>query len=473
MSRSLRSFRVLTTVAALLIALAALPAMTAAQPDGTGAACRHGGWETLAPAGDPTLAFANQGDCVSYVAAGNDPVAVQAGDVAEPVVADEQDTSDDAPGNSEDAPGHDGDDPGNSDSAPGNSEDAPGHEGGSNTSGDGAPVTDAPTNDEDVQDCQQGAWAGLAPAEAPTIRFESQGDCVSYAVQGGSIVPAQPVAEPDDAGDGPGNSDAAQECRQGGWDDLAPIETPLDPFDSQGECINYAAAGGDAVDAVSFDVAGAREDCAAAGAYAPGASTDLSGLHLYGCDLSGHDLSGANLNGAILIDANLANAILTGAFLQNVDLRYADLTGANLSGADLGRANLSGANLTGADLSNLSNTGLWQADLSGATLTDANLTGTRAQYANLSGATLINANLSGADLSDADLTAANLTGADLTNADLSRARLIYATLTGATLDGANFFLATCPDGTEAAIVVDPTTNQLSGSCNGHLGWPAG
>lgn len=463
MSRSLRSFRVLTTVAALLTALAALPAMTAAQSDDTGAACRHGGWETLAPAEDPTLAFANQGDCVSYVAAGNDPVAVQTGGAAEPAVADVPDTSDDAPGDNADAPGN------------GNSEDAPGHDGAADTSGDGAPVsdTDAVDNNDDVQECQQGAWAGLAPAETPTIRFESQGDCASYAVQGGTTVPVQPVEESDEASDGPGNSDAAEECRQDGWEDLAPLETPLVAFESQGDCIRYAADGGDAVDAVSFDVASARDDCAAAQAFLPGGGTDLSGLHLYGCDLSGHDLSGANLNGAILIDADLANANLSGAVLQNVDLRYADLTGADLSGGDLGRANLSGANLTGADLSNLSNTGLWKANLSGATLTDANLSGTSAQGADLSGATLVNANLSGADLSDADLTAANLTGADLTNANLSHARLIYATLTGATLDGANFFLATCPDGAEATIEVDPTTNQLSGSCDGHLGWPAG
>lgn len=435
MFTSLRSLRVLTTIAALLMAYAALPATTVAQSDDPGAACEQGGWETLAPAEDPSAAFASQDACVSYIAAGNVPVAFET-----PPAAPEQDE----PGD-ESATGDDGS---------GDSE-AP-------------PDADIPTNDDDVQECLEGRWGELASAETPTVPFERPDDCIAYAVQGGSLVPVQLVEAPEDADTEPGSNDVSPECQRNDWDDLAPIETPLVPFESQGDCARYTAGGGDAVDAITFDVASAHDDCAAAQAYVPDADTDLSDLHLYGCDLSGHDLSGAYLNGAILIDAELANANLSGTSLQNADLRYADLTGTDLSGADLGQANLSGADLTGADLSNLSNTGLWKANLSRANLTGANLSGDFLQDADVSGATLRNANLSGADLSGTDFTAANLTGANLTNANLSRARLIYATLTGATLDGANFLLATCPDGAEASIGVDSGTNALSGSCDGHL-----
>jgi uncharacterized protein YjbI with pentapeptide repeats len=465
-----QSSRVLAIVAMLLLALAALPAATAAGPGNGDAAqrCKQGGWQALAPAEEPSVAFASQGDCVSYVAWGGAPVDLEVA-AAAPVETE-------APGNSEDAPGHDPD-------GPGNSENAPGHDDAAEP-GDDVPASDG------AEACRQGAWADLAPVETPTIRFESEGDCVSYAVQGGAIVPVQAVAEPTDADDGPGNSDAAQQCRQGDWADLAPIETPLDAFDSQADCIRYAADGGEIVDAIPSGLGGARDDCAAAQAYIPGSGTSLAGLHLYECDLSGHDLRDANLMGAILIDANLASAILAGSILQDADLRYADLTGADLSGADLGHANLSGAtltsvtwtgvsiwsarlrgaNLAGADLSNLPGVGLWRSDLSGANLTNANLSGDNLQETDLSGANLTNANLSGVDLSDANMVAANLSGANLTNADLARANLIYAILTGATVDGANFFLATCPDGTQANFEFDPDTGHVGGSCDGHLDW---
>jgi hypothetical protein len=41
-----------------------------------------------------------------------------------------------------------------------------------------------------------------------------------------------------------GNSEHAKRCQKGGWEDLAPSETPTVPFANQDECVRYGAQGG-------------------------------------------------------------------------------------------------------------------------------------------------------------------------------------------------------------------------------------
>ncbi len=184
----------------------------------------------------------------------------------------------DAPGNSGNAPGQQGDAPGNSGNAPGQQGDAPGNSGnapgqqdGDTDSGEAAPdqtddVGEAPGNSEAAHACQQGGYMELAPEEDPTTPFENTGDCVSYAAQGGELVELEAATDDDaveeeidneDAPvvtegtqviDGPGNSDAAHACQQGGYMELAPEEDPTTPFENTGDCVSYAAQGGELVE---------------------------------------------------------------------------------------------------------------------------------------------------------------------------------------------------------------------------------
>lgn len=50
------------------------------------------------------------------------------------------------------------------------------------------------------------------------------------------------------SGEGPGNSANAGLCQKGGWQNLAPLETPWVPFGNQGECVSYGAHGNTIVD---------------------------------------------------------------------------------------------------------------------------------------------------------------------------------------------------------------------------------
>ena len=170
---------------------------------------------------------------------------------------------DDGPGNSENAPGQQEDGPGNSENAPGQQEDAPGNS-------ENAPGQQeaGPGNSDAAHACQQEGYLELAPAESPDVPFENTGDCVSYAAQGGELteiegeVEGTPEAEIDDeapvgspeavagtpVADGPDNSDAAHACQQDGYLELAPAESPSEPFENTGDCVSYAAQGGELVE---------------------------------------------------------------------------------------------------------------------------------------------------------------------------------------------------------------------------------
>lgn len=171
----------------------------------------------------------------------------------------------DPPGNSGNAPGQSQDAPGNSGDAPGNSGDAPGNSG--NAPGQNKEEVDdseeeAPGNSEAAHACQQDGYLELAPEEDPTTPFENTGDCVSYAAQGGELVDLD--ASSDDADeeeiddedvpegtpviDGPGNSEAAKACQQDGYMQLASEEDPTTPFENTGDCVSYAAQGGELVE---------------------------------------------------------------------------------------------------------------------------------------------------------------------------------------------------------------------------------
>lgn len=52
-----------------------------------------------------------------------------------------------------------------------------------------------PGNSENAKACQQGGWANLARSEDDSVPFPSQGECVSYGAQGGTIVPYAPKAD--------------------------------------------------------------------------------------------------------------------------------------------------------------------------------------------------------------------------------------------------------------------------------------
>lgn len=176
---------------------------------------------------------------------------------------------DDAPGNSGEAPGQNKDEaPGNSGDAPGqNKDEAPGN------SGDvpGQNKDEAPGNSEAAHACQQDGYLTLAPAESPDEPFENTGDCVSYAAQGGELVDAEgvdsgtpeaeipdedevgtpaasPEASPSASPMAQGNSDAAHACQQDGYLELARAESPDEPFENTGDCVSYAAQGGELVE---------------------------------------------------------------------------------------------------------------------------------------------------------------------------------------------------------------------------------
>lgn len=183
--------------------------------------------------------------------------------------ADPPGNSGNAPGQNESAPGKSGDAPGqNKDEAPGNSGDAPGQnkDEAPGNSGDapGQNKDEAPGNSDAAHACQQNGYLNLASAESPDEPFENTGDCVSYAAQGGELVELQtadtggtPDAEIDDdvigtpqgtpVMDGPGNSDAAHACQKDGYLNLAPADSPSEPFENTGDCVSYAAQGGEIV----------------------------------------------------------------------------------------------------------------------------------------------------------------------------------------------------------------------------------
>ena len=70
--------RMLVVFTLILALSAAIPLAGSAKPadnggpgnSGAAHVCQKGGWETLAPADNPTVAFANQDECVSYGAEG-------------------------------------------------------------------------------------------------------------------------------------------------------------------------------------------------------------------------------------------------------------------------------------------------------------------------------------------------------------------------------------------------------------------
>lgn len=171
----------------------------------------------------------------------------------------------DGPGNSENAPGQQEDGPGNSENAPGQQDDGPG-----NSESAPGQQDDGPGNSDAAHACQQDGFLNLAPSESPTEPFENTGDCVSYAAQGGELVELEgavegspeaeveediPVASPDSSpavgtpvSDGPGNSEAAKACQGTGYLELAKSEAPTEPFKNIGDCVSYAAQGGELVE---------------------------------------------------------------------------------------------------------------------------------------------------------------------------------------------------------------------------------
>jgi hypothetical protein len=92
-----------------------------------------------------------------------------------------------------------------------------------------------------------------------------------------------------------GNSDAAKECRQGGYASKVRGEGPRkgEGFQNVGECVSYVATGG----TLSARGLGSSDPCAIARSYNPTTRTpSLTSLNLGPCDLSSLDLSGANLS---------------------------------------------------------------------------------------------------------------------------------------------------------------------------------
>ena len=151
-----------------------------------------------------------------------------------------------------------------------------------------------------------------------------------------------------DVGIAQGVSNAASACQQGGWAGLAPIEDPGISFGNQGECVSYAAHGGTLVSfAPGPDCSvGASWDGATSLA-----GMNFSGCDLSDTSLAFADLSNANLSGAYLYRADLSGATLAGANLSGAHLWKASLRGVNLAGADISGAAISEVDLTGANLS--------------------------------------------------------------------------------------------------------------------------
>lgn len=174
------------------------------------------------------------------------------------------------------------------------------------------------------------------------------------AVLGGGLVAALLGSSRSDVA-AQGNAQAARDCQQGGYASLVRGDGPHEGtgFETVGECVNYAAQGG----TLERRLLGGSDACSIASTYDPSTRLpSLASLNLGPCDLSGLDLSGANLSYASLIGgylpgANLTGADLTGANLYNANLNSAILRGANLSGANLDGALLAYTDLTGADLS--------------------------------------------------------------------------------------------------------------------------
>lgn len=161
-----------------------------------------------------------------------------------------------------------------------------------------------------------------------------------------------------------GNSQSAQACKQGGYTTLVRGEGNRqgDGFQTVGECVKYAAQGGTLVSRSL----GGSDPCAIVNSYNPTTHLpSLSGLNLGTCDLSTRDLSGADLSYASLIGgylpgANMTGANLTGANLYQANLNSATLVEATLIAANLDKALLSYANLSGANLSGATlNAAIW------------------------------------------------------------------------------------------------------------------
>ncbi len=121
--------------------------------------------------------------------------------------------SQEAPGRSGEAPGHTGENPGHSEDGPGDSSAAPGQTG------------TAPGK------------AGVATAGSPEAEVDE----------------ADVVGSPEANADGvleeePGNSAAAHACQKDGYLQLAPADDADAPFRNTGDCVSYAAQGGELVD---------------------------------------------------------------------------------------------------------------------------------------------------------------------------------------------------------------------------------
>lgn len=157
--------------------------------------------------------------------------------------------STDAPGNSGNAPGHTGENPGHSETGPGDSSAAPGQTG------------TAPGHDEAGPGNSENA-----PAEGEEVVVGSPEAEVDGEVDGAVNV------------DGPGNSGAAHACQKGGYLEMAPAESPDEPFKNTGDCVSYAAQGGELVEAEGVADSGTPEvdeDEDDAEGEVPGATPDI------------------------------------------------------------------------------------------------------------------------------------------------------------------------------------------------------
>jgi hypothetical protein len=152
-----------------------------------------------------------------------------------------------------------------------------------------------------------------------------------------------------------GNSWDARDCKQGGYASLARGDGPREGegFETAGECVSYAAQGGTLV---RHPLLGGSDVCASLRTYDPETQfPSFSEQNLGPCDLSGLQLPGADLSYSSLIAGYLPGANLTGANLTGVNLYNADLNSTVLVNATLTAANLDGAlvayaDFTGADL---------------------------------------------------------------------------------------------------------------------------
>jgi hypothetical protein len=68
-----------------------------------------------------------------------------------------------------------------------------------------------------------------------------------------TAMPLATAAQPGDNG-GPGNSGAAHQCQDGGWQQLAPAEDPTAGFANQDACVSYGAEGGTLVDLARYPI---------------------------------------------------------------------------------------------------------------------------------------------------------------------------------------------------------------------------